>query len=659
MKWYISYWSRGIILLLLSITIFGGCTKEEKEEKIPFHIEVQEYKDENIISYAIGDEGEVYITGLTEEKTYLHKYDREGNLVYNYILESVYMSYGLAVNNNTVYIAGNGYNEEGECVVLYSFNMETEVITKLWDFNYLRVPKQLIYYDNKLYLLGSLSNSTGSTLEGLNKPYENNGERLVCYSLEESLTYELGIQIPISMSLTDKDTLMVYAYLESEGYCMVEYNPEKDTALVTAKFDQNRFDQFASANGGKSIIFTSMVNSRGLVLSNLDEILHEAELYEDAYEFGSDIYAIDGYVYFMNMERNLLRLTLASVQRPNTVIRYITPGYQANAPYGCGYMMERSELDYDKFILKILAQDPDYDLSLINSSYHSSYNLKQNGTFYPLNSVEGIEEYLDSCFPYVKEAAINEDGDIWMLPIAIDIPSLIVNEDMIRDKNIPFKNNMSYEEFLQGLNIITKEDYDKLNLHFYSFQWAFFDQYFHQFKTFDSDLFRNKINLLKKYYDKIPEEIEHINYRFTEDFYIVRERYQVSYESVLKYISENKLIKAYSMPKFEEESKNIGTVIFLTVNPNSDRLKDTLNYLSDWINYTMIAEEAPLYFSQPVPEVGTFRHSVYELYKNSDITFSLDKDLYMEGFDEVIELDKDIEEYISISDKKLDVYFNE
>ena len=116
--------------------------------------------------------------------------------------------------------------------------------------------------------------------------------------------------------------------------------------------------------------------------------------------------------------------------------------------------------------------------------------------------------------------------------------------------------------------------------------------------------------------------------------------------------------RAYGYPKITKEDKNMGTCVFLVVNPESNNLEATLSYLEDLIDYQMNLEQRPLYFQTPDESGDSYEGSLYELYKNGEITFYPDANL-TDGFDEVIEGKMDLEAFIKEADRKLDMYFHE
>lgn len=654
-------------LILFLLFICSSCSKENKETVLPIDNTIIRYEENGISAYTVDEEGALYTSASSIIKedylfedipTYIHKYDVEGNLIFSHEFDETIRGIdSLAATKEVVYFTVSGHNDQGICNILYSFDLETKQLERLYDFNYFERVRKIICDEDRIYLLGNMEYSFGSSTSISDNAYQSKGEKIVYYTLSDGLVYELGVNIPISMALTENGTLMIHGYLESEGYCMLEYNPQNDSLKVLANYGKGKFEQFAVCNQGKSILYSYNVNYRGLVMSDVTAIEEEAELYP---EINSDSqggpYYVNGYVYGMEQYRTLVRFQLNSVKKDSKVIHYISPGYQAAEPFGAGYTMKRSELEDDVFTLKVLAGDKDYDLSLMSSLRGSSYNLRKNGVFYPLNEVEGITEYLEACFPYVKEAATDEQGNIWMLPISVDIPGMFMNEVYLNTLGFNFKNNMTYEEFYEIQEKMTEDDYKKTSLNNNVIYNSFFKQYFNQYTTLNNEVFKSKLALFQQYDSYIPGLLNF--FEKDENFMYQYSNQQDNYELILKQFPSDSTHKFYSMPKLKSSDKNVATCVYLTVNPNSKNLEDTLNYIKDWIAYCMEQEEKPLYFSQPIPEDNTLRRSAYELYENSVITFSMDYELY-DGFDEVIEKKLSIEEYIEETDRKIDTYLNE
>lgn len=153
---------------------------------------------------------------------------------------------------------------------------------------------------------------------------------------------------------------------------------------------------------------------------------------------------------------SILQFHLKDVKCENKTLHYITAKTEVSEPFGCGYEMERSVLEMDKFALKVMALDKDFDVCFVDSDDSFSYNLRENGVFYPLNEIEGVQEYLDACFPYVRDAATDRNGNIWMLPLTVDICGLLVSKEATDE--ILIKKDMTYEEYCSAYEALSEEE---------------------------------------------------------------------------------------------------------------------------------------------------------------------------------------------------------
>jgi len=456
------------------------------------------------------------------------------------------------------------------------------------------------------------------------------------------------------MALDADGTPVFYIHTE-DGFCLLRYNEAEDTAQVLAKTENYRMRYFTLCNQGESIVYATS-GIRGLVLSDISDWETESELYANG-NFFDAVCGANGWIACRAYTgKSIVYFPVEQVQKKTDTLRYLSVTYGTATPHGCGYKIEReyfSQQELDKFALKILAQDKDYDLCLVDSSHSISYNIKQNASFYPLNDIPGIEEYLDACFPYVREAATDEDGLIWMLPVAVNIPGLVVNADIAGEYG--FSNNMSFVEFLSGLTALSEEELMRLDTPEYAFIREFFRQYFAKYKSVDTEVFRENLSLFSKTWEQL-EKPDASSSDGGEDVYeYVHTEETYHFQFVLDFC-ENKAV--VSVPKLNAEDKNYGTCLFLAVNPESDRLEATLQYLADWIAYTMKQPEKPLFFANREVGEDAYEASLYELYQNGEIVFGIDSDIY-EGYDAVLSDVSKLEEYIAETERKLRIYMNE
>ncbi len=665
-KWRVA----GIFFFIL--LCFGyGCGKSEEKERGKVLSEAMViYKEEfPVLAYTVDGEGNLYTVGNKTTETsmeengvyHLHQYDNKQNLLWEYSFDPSFAGVdALAVQGRTIYFtASRVVAGKGSCISLCALDMDLNEINILSDYTFYDRIHQMLLQEGRLYLLGGKDYSVKARRLGGSDGYSFYEDRLIYYDLEEEESYAVGIEYPIRMAFAEDGSLMVHAYMDGEGYQLLQYDPVQDSIKTAVKFDGCRMTDFAICHEGKDLIYSYSVNSSGLVLAALDNLGSETELCPNKLlgsRMDTKLLYQDGEVYLLDGEDRVVRFALADVYHGNEAIRYISPGYEIDAPYGCGHTMQRQELSEDKFVLKVLAQDSDYDLCLIDTINSSSYNLRKNGVFYPLNDVPGVEEYLDLCFPYVKEAATKEDGTVWMLPIAVYMPGLVVQEETLAKMGVSLTRNMDWKEFSSVIAGITPEEKELISLSRMVCSMLFFQQYFTQYNSLDQEVFRQNVVALQQ----VDSNLWLTPYREDQKYLFYYIRYMGDYTNLfLKeyYYGEN--AKVYPMPKLSEGDVNTATCILLAVNPASSHLQETLDFIADYVAWQMAEEEAPLFFQEPVPEAGSFESEVYQLYQNGEIAYTVDTDAYMEGFYEMLDGEKGMEEYIKGTEGKLRIYFGE
>lgn len=184
---------------------------------------------------------------------------------------------------------------------------------------------------------------------------------------------------------------------------------------------------------------------------------------------------------------------------------------------------------------------------------------------------------------------------------------------------------------------------------------AVFQQYFKRYTSVNQELFRKNMEALKQ----LDKNIWLTSYREDKKYLFYYERYMNDYTNKAykeRYYGED--AKIYPMPKLSAGDVNTAFCIMLAVNPESDRLKETLDFIEDYAAWRM-KEEAPPFFKEPIPVEGSFEAEIYTLYENGEIAFGIDSDVYSEGLEEMLDGQKDMEEYIRTTERKLKIYFGE
>ncbi len=671
-------WS--LLICLLFCYILSGCRNKDTTQVVPLQEVWTEHEtEETVYAYTLDEDGNLYtleynlkapeesdrltlekfaqmtpeeIMQMTPEELarlnqkeadrfFLRKYNAKGEREYSKTLENSLGSCvkTMAVKNGMVYFVPYTVLDGEMRAVLYSYCPETEELSVVKALPYFKSVSRIIPMEDCFYLLGT-------NVEGISgkdsRKYEHTGEKIFYYSISEDRLVELGIGEPIDVCAAGEGKLCVYAHM-GEEFCLLLYDTSRDSMKVMAGTKEYKMANVAFCSERQDVIYQTV--DRGLVLSSLSDLEVESELYPDGSFWDNNLCYVNGTVACETKEGIILQFPLEDVKCENKTLRYITAKMAISEPFGCGYEMQRSVLEADKFALKVMALDKDFDVCFIDSNDSFCYNLRENGVFYPLNEIEGVQEYLDACFPYVREAATDKDGNVWMLPIAVDICGLLVSREAADE--VLIKKNMTYEEYCAAYEALPEKE-KKVIEKPVSFAEKFIVQYILDRGTVDTEEFRKILQGMAKSNSVQKEDTRDRYYR------IISESDYRAYFA-LQYGTDATI---YAEPKLAAADKNIGSCMFLAVNPYSDNLKTTLQYISTLIAYTMERENAPLFFANRRVEDNSYDRSLYELYRDGAIAFSVDENLYA-GYSDVLNGALSLEEYVAEAETKVKMFLNE
>ena len=649
-----------IMMVCFALFLCGAvsCGKKQTEPNIPIGDLLTQYPLENMVSFAATKDGTVYGVNsiVGEEPEYqLHRFNAQGEEEEYVSLKNYFMVSTLALSEDekTLYFTAEN-DTYGFERYLFAYSLSDGSITMLCEFPYFKSMKQVTVVGNTIYLLGKSPNWQEKTPPASGYPFA--GERLVSYAIDTKEQRQLGFDFPINMAASGTGTLIVSGYLNGTGYCLMEYDPAKDSMQVIGSMNEYKFDRFAVCNDGRDVIYDYLDNQRGLVLSEIKNLSVETELFPAGSAVGAPVLYVGGKVYCKDLYTATLHsFPLDAVQRENKTLSFITREYQwQETPYGCGYKMERVELSDDKFTLKVLARDKDYDLCLGDTLAGDGRNLRENGMFYPLNDVPGINEYLARCFPYVREAATKEDGMIWMLPVSVEVFCLFAERAVLEESGLTLKENMTWEEYRQLLYLTTEEQREQILFGDNVARIYFCEQYFSHYRTLENNLFADSIAALSeicKFDCGAKATLGNILWQPLEEVYWMRPNGK---EVPIGFGEDAVLV---SLPKLAATDKNIASCTYLAVNPDSAKLDEVLAYLTDLIAYLMDGGGMP-YFTDWKRE-NALDETLYQVYENGEIAFAIDPDVYEEGLEEMLLGTLPLEEYRKKTESKLKMYWGE
>ena len=655
-----------VLFLLLACTL-AGCGKEEQssnqqqEEMYPYAEDFSYADTANCSAFTADANGLLYTAMYENRVQHISIYDLNGTCIDKKALNA---STGdarlMEVGGDALYLLV----PELDCFnVLYEIDMTTWQAKKLYSFYGYEMVSNLVRIGDYVYVFGTLSNPERKEYEQYSEDtvFTYNGEVIGKLSVTTEIPEMelLPIEFPKDIFSTANNTLGVYGYTEDRGYVIMEYIPETNEVKEVIQKDGANYNLFEQCEEG----YLFEQNER-LIYGAMDGSTAEAEVLNEDIRTTRIIYN-GGFVFLKNYQEDMKRIYVKGVLKDNKTIQFLSSAWisEFDMPYGCGYQMEQMVLDAESFALKVLAQDRDFDVYLLSSREGTSYNLKKNGAFYPLNEVEGVQEYLDACFPYVKEAAMNEDGEVWMIPVALAIPGLVYNKEYCAEQGVDFVQ-MDLAEFIDFTEQVKSEYSNQTSISHMALREQIFGQYLQRYDTFDTQLLRDYAEQFKKGKEWIFEYfgfelVPELKNRTVSDFYYDYIIYQFNLHDYRKALGDWDALGMAGVPKMEEGMANVGTLTFLMVNPQSENLEDALQYISDFSKYMLKQKDSFMLADETTYTDTPFTKDCYNVYANGAIQFEMDFNIYVEQLYAYANGETELEAMIAEIERRRKVYVGE
>ena len=655
-----------IVLCLLLICMLAGCgtgeqsaNQQQQEEEKQLYAENFYYADTENCGVITADANGLLYTATYENRTqYINIYDLNGTCIGK-------KSIGVSTGGAQLMEASEGMLylivPELDCMyVLYEIDTTTWQARYVYSFDKYAYVNNLVRIGDYVYIMGRLSNPEP-------KEYEQYGDTFYVYNGEIisklSVTTEtpkpevLPIDFPVDIFSTANNTLGVYGYTENSGFVIMEYVPETGELKEIIQKNGAVYGDFEQCEEGYLFIKNARMH-----YGTMDGI--EAEVVDEGLRSSNIIYN-GGFMFLKNYEQEVERIYVNGILKANKTIRFLSSSLiaETDTPYGCGYQMEKSVLDAEPFALKVLAQDRDFDVYLLSSREKTSYNLKKNGAFYPLNEVEGVQEYLDACFPYVKEAATNEDGDIWMVPVILAMPGLVYNKEYCAKQGVDF-TQMDLAAFIDFTEQVKANYKNQTSISYLVLREQIFGQYMQRYDSFDTKLLRDYAEQFKKgkswVFDTFSREvINNLQNKVVLDFYYDYIMYQLNLHEYKEVLGDWDALGVAGVPKMEEGIPNVGILTFLMVNPQSENLDEALQYISDFSKYMLKQKDSFLLADETTYTDTPFTKECYEVYANGAIQFEMDFSIYVDQLYAYADGEMTLEEMVAEMERRRKVYVGE
>lgn len=606
-------------------------------------------------------EGEEDIVNHINESV-LHIIDTNGKELESHAFDQRFLGQTLEYGSGCIYFTLTDYIDTAETAMLKKYTVGNASSELLHCFDELDSIKKTALINDTVYILGIDPENKGKN-ETDDDNYINSGEKILAYNLTDgkvSTVLEYGA---VEMSETSRGTLMVYAH-DSEGYFFSEYDP-KDGFSDKQYYDLGNLYSFA-AIGENRFVYSNIETNASIASFKYSG---KADMMFKDVLWGNIKCSADGRISYIKSRYDESSESSASVLETADISQFldmdlsskltmVSAEYIADSPDTLGFSMTQEQEDYDSFALTVLSQDSKYDMYLLYSRSGFAENIKSKGSFYPLNEVEGVTEYINSCFPGLRAAATNEEGDIWMLPISIAVPALAYSGELSEDIS-----SLTTEGLISLINEMynDKEKADSLGqFNAYFVSELMLSNYLFGSTDLDTEEFRSIAAMLKEdvFSSKAFSETSSgmLNAMTTGDYSGIA--LTLAYQSFDNAFMSDSGLKVTDFPMPTKNSVP-STCAFICVNPMSKNLEQTLSYISALAKSLTEDAESLMCENSPKFTQSEYYENLKEVYNNTDVRFSYSGEIVMNDFYGYLEGKITLDEFISEANRKLSAYLNE
>lgn len=651
--------------LLTAAVLFTGCNGEGNVGRIfdeeKFTQIMNELPDsfsydnvEYIRDYDVGDDGTLYALQSFPEpdggvRTELHCYSPDGSETNDL---GAINAYTVLWDNGKLYLA---ISEQSACY-FSAYDLESGESERLAGTEI--IPENTVHIGNTIYYTGTTESRRGmhELIGGIG--FEYDGTLLYSYTLGSDKAERVDVEYPVSIAENASGELCVYAADENGTYFMTGIGGKK------IYNDLGKIIGFGYT-GENSFVFSSSVKPFSLNIGRTDSDSIFAELAENTAAYRIKVRG--GYAYYVNsFTEKLERINCSAFDKQNEIIRFLSPEYTFNKPFGIGYMTDYKELDNESFSLAVLSQDSGFDIFMVNSYDGFSSNIRDKGSFYPLNDVPNVSEYLDECFPFIKDAATDEDRNIWMLPISINIPLILFNENTCSEAGFDFHGELTIEELIAMCEKAYGSEYKNgYDVWTYPLTQNLFVQYMAGHDNFDSpelrkfaEFAKEKINMSEfpPYLSVTNEAMNGLYSPGGENAVLFSYLYDLDR---VEWLSGFESFDFRAVPGITDNAKQTATCTFVAVNPASSNLSAALDYIADLAEYLGKRENSFMLSDKSMYTANKGIGSVYDIVSNAEIGFNISEEIYFEPYIRYHRGEITLDEFISEADRKLSAYRGE
>lgn len=633
------------------------------------------FGQDNIRTLCLGDDGIVYALDDTYHKIY--EYDSSGAKVHDYVISEENIITSFCYDNGKLYYINlnclNEYDlEKQESKVLYTFTGDD------FAFQGMSVVDDCIF----LMRLNQYQEEQMEVRYDEEDEYVYQGEELLCYIISKQEIEQINIPNIKFMNKKNEHELLIYAYDDEGGFYFTTYDINKK-AIQRKYYTDMQLGTINDIAYDETLDKLLCANYEGIFSTSFEDLGSQTFMYHGTGTMRgyNSLQYQKGYTYYVvseNEEKSVIRLENEIFIKETPVLKGYTTSSFLN-PRVNGYQVDIEEVYDDEMATILLAGDSDYDFAIISSSSQLAENIRRVGAYHPLNSLPEVNTLLNDCFDYIKDAATDENGSIWMVPVELSCPVLIYNQKLLSQYNIDFTSLTIYEKLIETIVDLPKDGIPMYRFPYYLMTADITNKYVANYaiidneSNFHSDLFRTYLEIMNQYdtrvnndeiifstfdlngnvHEKMDSKEYYSNILFDMCRSYVTNDYGFDYDQYEEF-------RAIEMPSLKEGDKlhSAAECYFIIMNPNSKKIKWTESYIEKVCE--SIHNDSTTYLLKDNCFTDCLlKEDIHNIIANAKIVFEYPYEILSDEMRAYRLEGQSYEETVSEIERKMDMYLNE
>lgn len=621
----------------------------------------------------------------------LYGTDKEKNKIFRLSVENTKSGEVLAEGDNIQTICyENGKIYYPAFDKLYELDVETKEVKELatfdgdW-FDY----EKIVALENSVFILrrGVYDEAQSVVRFDESDEYQYDGECLEEYDIQTGTIQRVIINNIQCIAEKSNDELLIYAYDEIGGFYFTTYqvSDRRFSQKVYRDKTIRNVRDIAYDTSREIVVFTDM---SGLMAMYGDQMTKAVSVYDKSgYYLG--LQCKDGITYALKAggSTEIIRLVNAELNLEVQRLKgYATHAYTDLAVNpDLGFQVDVEQINATELRTKILAGDSDYDFLLLDSGWDLGYHIFRTGAYAPMNGINGVGTYIDSCHDFAKDAATGEDGTIWMLPYKVGAAILGYNEELFVQMGLTPDDIDTVEEVYALAEKVVTEETAYVDLLMPLITSDIRDKYYANygvkdgFANYNTDLYQKILKIREQY--EVPGWDGSIDYRTLlhalQNTGLKPTEYKVWQDNVYKNtllcmerieniscdttceLLEYAFFHAAPMPDIEEgiDLEEEADVYYFVINPRSENLPWVKLYVEKLCKELQNNKESFLLkdntFSAPL------LNELMDILADAQVTFLYPSSITSEAVDKYLFSGQSFEDTAEEIERVMNMYLNE